>query len=48
MRRSSCQVHRTVAQSIALEKAGRAEKIDEGWVTPDGTLFIPAHWDGPN
>ena len=35
-----------MAQSVALEKAGRAEIIKEGWVTPDGTLFIPAAWDG--
>ena len=42
----SQQVQRTVIQSIALEKAGILEAIKEGWVTPDGTLFIPAAWDG--
>lgn len=40
------QVARTAAQSIALEKAGQVDQIKEGWVTPDGTLFIPAAWDG--
>ena len=35
------QVQRTVNQSIALERAGRVDQIPEGWVTPDGTLFIP-------
>ena len=39
-------VQRTVAQSRRLEEAGRFERVDEGWVTPDGTLFIPAAWDG--
>ena len=39
-------VERVASQSISLEKAGMADRIKEGWVTPDGTLFIPAHWDG--
>jgi len=39
-------VDRTVAQSVNLERAGNAKKIPEGWLTPDGTLFIPAAWDG--
>ena len=42
----SRQVKQTADQSIALEKAGMIEKIKEGWVTPDGTLFIPSAWDG--
>ena len=40
------QVEKTVIQSIMLEKAGMLDTIPEGWVTPDGTLFIPAAWDG--
>lgn len=39
-------VRRTVAQSRRLEELGRVERVAEGWVTPDGTLFIPAAWDG--
>merc|ERR1712096_213786 len=39
-------VTRTVHQSVQLEHQGRIEKVDEGWMTPDGTLFIPAAWDG--
>ena len=42
------QVEKTVIQSIMLEKAGMLDTIPEGWVTPDGTLFIPAAWDGTN
>eukprot|EP01052_Picozoa_sp_SAG31_P013894 SAG31_NODE_848_length_11534_cov_8.897463_4_plen_173_part_00 len=38
-------VQRTVAQSRRLEAQGSVERVDEGWVTPDGTLFIPAAWD---
>ena len=39
-------VRRTVEQSRRLEQLGRIERVPEGWVTPDGTLFIPAAWDG--
>ena len=42
----SRQVEQTADQSIAMEKAGMSDKIKEGWVTPDGTLFIPSAWDG--
>ena len=42
----SRQVKQTADQSIAMEKAGMVDKIKEGWVTPDGTLFIPSAWDG--
>ena len=42
----SRQVKQTAEQSIAMEKAGMTDKIKEGWVTPDGTLFIPSAWDG--
>jgi hypothetical protein len=38
-------VQRTVAQSRRLEEQGKVERVPEGWVTPDGTLFIPAAWD---
>ena len=37
---------RTVAQSRRLEQQGKLERVDEGWITPDGTLFIPAAHDG--
>jgi ectoine hydroxylase-related dioxygenase (phytanoyl-CoA dioxygenase family) len=33
-------IEATAAQSIAL--VDRAERITEGWRTPDGTLFLPA------
>src|SRR4051794_35437914 len=33
-------VEATAAQSLAL--LDRAERIPEGWKTPDGTLFLPA------
>jgi hypothetical protein len=39
-------VRRTVDQSRRLEQLGSIERVPEGWVTPDGTLFIPAAWDG--
>ena len=42
----SRQVKQTAEQSIAMEKAGMIDKIKEGWVTSDGTLFIPSAWDG--
>jgi phytanoyl-CoA hydroxylase len=35
-------VERTVEQSRRLEQQGQLRRLDEGWVTPDGTLFIPA------
>ena len=35
-------IERTVAQSRRLKSKGKLEKLDEGWVTPDGTLWIPA------
>lgn len=34
-------IKRTAAQSKRLEQAGKLERLQEGWVTPDGTLFIP-------
>jgi phytanoyl-CoA hydroxylase len=44
MRRYLAEINRdiaaTAAQSIAL--LDRAERIPEGWKTPDGTLFLPA------
>lgn len=40
------QVTRMVEQSLLCEQAGNLSKIDEGWVAPNGTLFIPAAWDG--
>lgn len=33
-------IERTAAQSLSL--LPQAKKITEGWVTPDGTLFLPA------
>lgn len=39
-------VARTVAQSRRLQEQGKLERVDEGWITPDGTLFIPAAHDG--
>src|SRR5262245_52786758 len=33
-------IEATAAQSLAL--LDRAERIPEGWKTPDGTLFLPA------
>ncbi|MCC6445130.1 MAG: phytanoyl-CoA dioxygenase family protein [Armatimonadetes bacterium] len=33
-------IEATAAQSLAL--LDRAERVNEGWVTPDGTLLIPA------
>ena len=35
-------IERTVAQSRRLRTQRKLEKLDEGWVTPDGTLWIPA------
>jgi hypothetical protein len=40
------QVESVVEKSIELERKGLSAKIDEGWLTLDGTLFIPAAWDG--
>jgi hypothetical protein len=40
------QVESVVNKSIELECQGHYAKIDEGWLTMDGTLFIPAAWDG--
>jgi hypothetical protein len=39
-------IEHTVEQSRRLESQGKIERVDEGWVTPDGTLFIPASHDG--
>src|SRR5262249_5937625 len=33
-------IEATAAQSLALLE--RAERVPEGWRTPDGTLFLPA------
>jgi hypothetical protein len=43
---SAAQVKRMVEQSLLCDQAGNLDKIDEGWVAPNGTLFIPAAWDG--
>lgn len=40
------EVSAMVEQSLLCEKAGKLEKIEEGWVAPNGTLFIPSAWDG--
>merc|ERR1719183_816404 len=34
-----------VEQSLVCDECGNVEKIEEGWVAPNGTLFIPAAWD---
>lgn len=44
--RIEAQVKRMVEQSLLCDQEGNIEKIDEGWVAPNGTLFIPAAWNG--
>src|SRR5207244_2841239 len=38
------ELHRDIESSAAqaIAMLGRAERITEGWRTPDGTLFLPA------
>src|SRR5688500_11759831 len=40
LERIARDIEATAARSIAL--VDRAEKVVEGWRTPDGTLFLPA------
>lgn len=40
VRRISEDIERSAAQAISL--LDQAKKVDEGWLTPEGTLFIPA------
>lgn len=40
------QVKRMVEQSLLCDQQGNIQKIEEGWVAPNGTLFIPAAWNG--
>jgi len=42
----SQSVAETARQAMIFERDGHVEKIKEGWMTPDGSLFTPAAWDG--